>query len=194
MKSSDLGPAELMQIMANFFESAGIAYRVVGSMASMAYGEPRFTNDVDMVAELTMENVSELLAAFSAPDYYVSEQAVREAIKNHFQFNIIHPASGLKVDVIVPEPGDFTHSERSRVKRITNEGEYSVWFASPEDVILKKLVYFQDGGGESQKHLRDIAGMMKLLGEKLDHGYINLWADKLEVSEEWNQVGKQLGE
>jgi len=163
-------------------------------MASMAYGEPRFTNDVDIVAELTMENVPALLATFPAPEYYVSEQAVKEAIKGHFQFNTIHPASGLNVDIIIPTPGDFTESERSRVKRITSEGEYSVWFASPEDVILKKLVYFTSGGGESQKHLRDIAGMMKLLGKKLEHNYMELWADKLGVSEEWDLACKQLDE
>ncbi len=191
MNSCDLGPVELMQLVANFFESTKVTYRVVGSMASMAYGEPRFTNDVDIVAELTLENVPALLATFPAPDYYVSGQAVKEAIKRHFQFNIIHPASGLKVDVIIPKPSDFAQSERSRVRRITSEGEYSVWFASPEDVILKKLVYFQAGGGESQKHLRDIASMMKLLGEKLDHRYIHLWAGKLGVSEEWNLVSKQ---
>lgn len=42
-----------MQRMADFFEREEILYRVVGSLASMAYGEPRFTNDIDIAAELT---------------------------------------------------------------------------------------------------------------------------------------------
>ena len=74
-----------------------------------------------------------------------------------------HPASGLKVDVIVPAITEFTQSERARIKLITSEGEYSVWFGSPEDVLLNKLVYFKLGGGESQKQLRDSGGMLKLL-------------------------------
>lgn len=194
MNPTELQPFELMQIAADFFESQGIHYRVVGSMASMAYGEPRFTNDVDIVAELTMDKVPALCKSFAAPDYYVSEQAVRDAVNRRFQFNIIHPASGLKVDVIVPPVTEFTQSERTRIKRITSEGEYSVWFGSPEDVLINKLVYFKLGGGESQKHLRDIGGMMKLLGQKLDSNYVTLWAKKLDVHSEWEQVLKRLSE
>jgi hypothetical protein len=194
MNPTELQPAELMQIAADFFEAQGIHYRVVGSMASMAYGEPRFTNDVDIVAELTMEKVPALCKAFAAPDFYVSEPAVRSAIQGHSQFNIIHPASGLKVDVIVPALTEFNQSERARIKRITSEGEYSVWFSSPEDVLLNKLVYFKLGGGESQKHLRDIGGMMKLLGDKLDRHYISYWAKGLDVDAEWELVLKRLKE
>jgi len=57
-------------------------------------------------------------------------------------------------------------TESNRAIRITSEGEFSAWFGSPEDIILNKLIYFREGG--SEKHLRDIAGMMKLLQEKLD--------------------------
>jgi len=194
MNPTELQPFELMQIAADFFESAGIHYRVVGSMASMAYGEPRFTNDVDIVAELTLETVPSLCSAFAPPDYYVSEQAVRYAVQRRLQFNIIHPASGLKVDVIVPAITEFTQCERTRIKKISSDGEYSVWFGSPEDVLLNKLVYFKLGGGESQKHLRDVGGMMKLLGDKLDSEYITYWAQKLDVHSEWDLVVSRLKE
>lgn len=192
MKPAELQPHELMQIVAEFFESQGIPYRVVGAMASMAYGEPRFTNDVDMVAELKLENVAALCAAFPPPDYYVSEQAVREAVTRRFQFNILHPASGLKVDVIVPPDTEFARSEARRIKRITSEGEYSAWFSSPEDVLLNKLLFYRLGGGVSDKHLRDIVGMMKVLQEKLDRSYIADWASKLGVTAEWQLVCDRL--
>ncbi len=192
MSPSELQPHELMQRVADFFESQGIAYRVVGSMASMAYGEPRFTNDVDMVAELPLEKVVALCATFSAPEYYLSERAARDAVSRRFQFNIIHPASGLKVDVIVPPDSEFARSERLRVKRITSAGEYSCWFASPEDVLLNKLIYFQLGG--SEKHLRDIAGMVKLLADNLDRGYIAEWAGKLGVTDPWQSICNRLNE
>src|SRR5262245_12174261 len=102
MNPADLQPHELMQIIATFFESRRIAYRVVGSMASMAYGEPRFTNDVDIVAELGIDNIESLCAAFPSPEFYVSELAARDAVRKRSQFNIVHPASGLKADIIVP--------------------------------------------------------------------------------------------
>ena len=60
-------------------------------MASMIYGEPRFTNDVDMVADIPMGKVSHFCNAFQSPEYYVSESAIREAIQKRFQFNLLHP-------------------------------------------------------------------------------------------------------
>jgi hypothetical protein len=188
MSNVELQPHELMQMVADFLESHGVTYRVVGSIASMAYGEPRFTNDVDIVAELKPEHVAALCAAFAAPDFYVSEQAAREAVTRRSQFNIVHPASGLKADVIVPPDTEFTRCEASRVKRITSEGEYSAWFSSPEDVLLHKLIYYQLSGGMSDKHLRDIAGMMQLQGRRLDREYISDWAGKLGVSAEWAMI------
>lgn len=186
MSPSDLEPIEFMQIVASFFESRGIAYYVVGSMASMAYGDARLTNDVDIVAHLSAESIPDLCREFSAPEYYVSEPAVRDAIARHFQFNIIHPASGLKVDVIVPQDTEFARSELARIRRISDEDRFSCWFGSPEDVILKKLEFFQIGG--SEKHLRDIAGMIKLLRDKLDRDYLQTWADRLDVASEWKFV------
>jgi hypothetical protein len=61
-----------------------------------------------------------------------------------------------------------------------------VWFASPEDVILKKLVYYREGG--SEKHLRDIAGVLKVQGAQLDREYLYQWAKTLDVAETWNQL------
>lgn len=194
MNPTELQPHELMQVMADFFESQGIAYHVVGSMASMVYGEPRFTNDVDMVADIPVEKVPALCAAFPAPEYYLSEQAARNAVLRRFQFNIIHPASGLKVDVFLPPNTEFARSEMIRVKRITSQGEYSAWFGSPEGVLLNKLLYFQLSGGESQKHLRDIGGMIKLQGGKLDRAYIEEWAGKLGVTTEWGKILERLRE
>ena len=194
MNSADLHPHELMQRFADFCELHGIAYRVVGSMASMAFGEPRLTIDIDMVADLKPEHVVRLCSAFAAPEYYVSAEAVRAAILKRFQFNIIHPASGLKVDVFIPKDTEFARVEAQRIQRIRSEGEYDAWFGSPEDVLLNKLIYFQQGGGVSEKHLRDIAGMMKLQREKLDRAYVTEWATKLGVAQEWAAVQKRVDE
>jgi hypothetical protein len=98
------------------------------------------------------------------------------------------------VDLIVPPDTEFSRCEASRIKRITSEGEYSAWFGSPEDVLLNKLIYYQLSGGVSDKHLRDIAGMMKILREKLDRAYIARWAGKLGVSAEWDTVLQRVDE
>lgn len=194
MNPSDLQPHELMQRMAEFFETHSIDYRVVGSMASMAYGEPRLTIDIDMVANLKPQHIALICQSFPSPEYYVSESAIREAIMRKFQFNIIHPASGLKVDVFIPKDDEFSQIEARRAIRLRSEGEYDALFGSPEDIILNKLVYFELGGGVSEKHLRDIAGMMKLLRERLDREYVNKWAVRLGVAEAWELVQKRVDE
>ena len=194
MNPTELEPHQLMQRLADFMETHEIAYHIVGSMASMVYGEPRFTNDVDIVVELRTEHVPALCTAFAPPEYYLAENAVHDAIARKFQFNILHPASGLKVVIVLPHDTEFARSQAKRIQRISSPGEYDAWFGSPEDVLLSKLVYFQLGGGISEKHLRDIAGMMKVLREKLDRVYISEWAAKLGVATEWTLVRKRVGE
>ena len=186
MSAPELQPYQLMQIVADFLEGQGVSYRVVGSMASMSYGEPRFTNDVDILADLKLDGVAPLCAAFPPPDYYVSESAAREAILRRRQFNILHIPSGLKVDLIIPPDSDFARSELSRGRRLTSEGEFSVWFGSPEDVLLNKLVFYKSGG--SEKHLRDIASMLKIQGDRIERTYIEQWATQLGVRAEWQLV------
>ena len=192
MNARDLQPYELMQVMADFLEGQGVSYRVVGSMASMAYAEPRFTNDVDILADLKLDGVAPLCVAFPPPDYYVSESAAREAILRKRQFNILHLPSGLKVDLIIPPDSEFARSELSRGRRLTSEGEFSVWFGSPEDVLLNKLIFYKCGG--SEKHLRDVASMLKIQGDRIERTYIEQWVDRLGVRDEWQLVCDRITE
>ena len=181
---------ELAHKVAATFETLGIPYFITGSMASIALGEPRFTNDVDVVADIPLSAIPALLAAYPPPEFYLSESAVREAVSRRFQFNIIHIASGLKVDVMVPSADDFNRSRMGRILRLNFDVQRTGWFASPEDVILKKLQYFREGG--SEKHLRDIAGVLTVQGERIDQAYLNGWAAKLGVSDELEMVRDRL--
>jgi hypothetical protein len=180
-------PTELLGYASGVFERLGVAYAVVGSVASSFFGEARFTNDVDIVADLRPEHVPELLKAFPPDQFYLSEDAVREALRSHREFNIIHPTSGLKVDVIVPAKTESAELQFARRRRVRpRDAAFEAYFASPEDVILKKLYYFQEGG--SDKHLRDIAGILKINGPSIDRTYITHWAERQNLVAEWTQV------
>src|SRR5262249_4500528 len=157
------------------FEKLGVPYAVVGSMASSYYGEPRFTNDVDIIASLSLAHVADFLKAFPPEDYYVSEEAVRQAIAGEGQFNIILPEWGLKADIIITSDSPFDASQiKRRIREKPAGAPFDPYFATPEDVILKKLDYYREGG--SEKHLRDIAGILKLMGDRIDRTYIEHWA------------------
>lgn len=179
-------PYELLERVVGIFERLGIPYLVTGSVAAMAYGEPRLTNDIDIVAGVTEEQIPALAAAFPAEDYYISAEMIREAVREQDQFNIIHPASGLKIDVIIRRDTPFDQSRFQRVRRIHPAPSYEADFAAPEDVIIKKMEYYREGG--SEKHLRDITGMLLTSGNEIDRDYIALWAGRLGLTEIWSAI------
>ena len=170
MSRDNLLPYELMQMAALFFERRGIAYRIVGSMASMAYSEARFTNDIDILVDLREDDAEQIESEFPAPEFYVSLSAIKSAIRDRRQFNIIHIPSGLKLDIIQRKDNEFGTLDITRGQRLKSDGFYDAWFASPENVILMKLRYFQEGG--SDKHLRDVASILLIQDKHIDREYI----------------------
>src|SRR5215217_2901841 len=172
---------DLLHYVVGVLERIGLRYFVTGSMATIFFGEPRFTNDIDIVVDLPSDRIPELCAAFPAPEFYLSEEAVRRAVSRRGQFNIIHPSSGLKVDVMVPADSPFNRSRFTRTKKVKPAPDFDAVFSSAEDVILKKMESYREGG--SEKHLRDIAGVLKISGERLDRDYIAEWADRMGTSE-----------
>ena len=183
---------ELLQKIVEVLEHLQIPYLVTGSVAAMAYGEPRLTNDIDIVAAIEERNIADLLKAFPSDEFYINEETAREAILPHGQFNIIHPASGLKVDIIIKQDTLFDSSRFSRVRRIYPAESYQANFAAPEDVIIKKMEYYKEGG--SEKHLRDITGILKISGGMVDWDYITEWAKRLDLTEVWDAIKRRLRE
>jgi hypothetical protein len=181
---------ELLRRVKDIFERLGIFYFVTGSIASITYGEPRTTNDIDIVASIQAFHVRALCEAFQSPEFYMSEDAARDAVRTHFQFNILHPSTGLKVDVIIPGETEFDRNVAKRVLRLNVADDLATTMISPEDVVLHKLLFYC--AGESDKHLRDIAGVMRVHG--VDREYITSWADKLEVRDIWEAVVKRESE
>ena len=180
--------ADLVRYLAIALNDMGIPYAIVGGTASIFFGEPRFTNDVDVVVDLPLERVQEFCAKFPDSLFYVSVQAAMRAVMMRHQFNIIQPESGLKVDVIIPS-SLFDRQQFAR-RRIQRPGDFDASFASPEDVILKKLEYFNEG--HSEKHLRDITGILKLCPDPIDREYIVHWAQELDLMEIWQAILKRL--
>src|SRR5262249_31347414 len=108
------------------------------------------------------------------------------------QFNILHPASGQKIDVMIPAASEY---DRARFERVVKKPAYpdvDICFSSPEDIILMKMVFFREGG--SDKHLRDIAGVLKISGDRIDRGYVANWAARLGVGDIWDAVQKKAAQ
>lgn len=181
--------AELLRHLVEVLEGLGAEYMIGGSHASMYYGEPRLTRDVDVIVALRADHLPALLGRFPANEYYVDDEAAREAIRASTQFNIIHPGSGLKIDVYVNPDTPYDRARLARRQRFPLLPGLLAYFAAPEDVILYKLLYHQQV--ESGMHLRDILGIIRLSGPELDERYIRHWADQLGVRGLWDRIRKQ---
>ena len=175
-------PLDLLRHLGETLESLRIPYYVTGSMASGAHGDPRITNDIDIVLELRMDQIDGLCAAFPESDFYWSRSAIVLAVRTKFQFNILHPESGLKADMIVSKDDAFSRSVQSRAVRLTDPA-FAAWFASPEDIILNKLLFYREG--RSDKHIRDIASVLNVQAERIDRAYILEWVERFGLHAEW---------
>jgi hypothetical protein len=167
-------------------ERLGVPYLIVGSLASMAYGEARFTQDIDIVVALELRHVPGFIAAFPPAEFYLSESAMRDAIRNAVPFNVIHSASGNKVDFVPARPGPWSPPRMDRGRPVRLLPDRDVMVAAPEDVIIGKLWYHAEGGGD--RHLRDIAGILRVTGAAVDRAFVELWARQLGYFDTWRQI------
>jgi hypothetical protein len=167
-------------------ESAGIDYMIVGSLAVIVYGEPRLTRDMDLVADIPPQKVQALAGVFPEPRYYLPPvEILAEEVASHGYFNALDIPSGLKIDFVVRRKSAHAVEEFTRRRRIEIAPGLSPWFASPEDVIIKKLDFYRQG--ESEKHLVDIRGI--LAHTPVDENYLRQWIDRLGLAREWAMVG-----
>ena len=181
---------ELLQRTVETLERLNLTYLVTGSMATILYGEPRFTNDIDIVVQLSAKRIGDFVQAFPSDEFYLDDERIRQAVESRGQFNVLHPASGLKIDVIIPEMDAFDRSRFTRARRVRPANDYEATFSSAEDVIVKKLQFHAEGG--SDKHLRDIASVLRISGADLDRDYVTEWADRLGLREIWDLILDQL--
>jgi hypothetical protein len=184
--------SELLRFVVSVLERLGLRYFVTGSTVTIFYGEPRFTNDIDVVVDLPADTVTEFCRQFPEDDFYVSAEAATDAVRRHSMFNIIQPRSGLKVDVIIPAPSEFNRARFARARRVRAGEDWDASFSSPEDAILKKMEFYREGGAD--KHLRDIAGVLRTSGDEIDTAYVDRWAATLGVTDVWRAILERLRE
>ena len=158
---------------------------VAGSHASSYHGDPRTTNDIDLVIQPTKAALEAFVAALSADRFYVSPEAAVEAYRRRGMFNVIDMETGLKIDLVLRKNRAFSEREFERRLPATIFG-LPVFVATPEDTILSKLEWALAGGSERQ--LRDVAGVVAMTGAALDRAYIEHWARELGVSALWERV------
>jgi hypothetical protein len=165
-------------------EAMGLPYMVTGSVASMIYGEPRLTLDVDLVVELTVERADEILDAFPESEFYRPPLEVLRlecSRDSHGHFNLIHHETGMKADVYLAAH-DALHRWGLAHRRRIPLGSGQLWLAPPEYVILRKLEFWREAG--SEKHLRDVRAMLAA-DLALDRAFLETELHRRGLDEAW---------
>ncbi len=181
-------PPDLLRLFIEPLEGIGIPYMITGGVASVVYGDPRFTRDIDIVLELRGHQVGRLEAAFAGADFYVPppETLQEEAARlRGGHFNLIHRDTALRADVYLAGD-DPLHAWALRRRRRVELEALSIWLAPPEYVILRKLEYYRASG--SERHLRDVAMMLHVSGDLLDPAALPRWIEELGLDREMEEA------
>jgi len=168
-------------------EPLDLAYMVTGSVATMVYGEPRLTLDVDLVVALERSRAQDLLHAFPESDFYRPPLEVvllecERTARGHF--NLIHHATGMKADVYLAAADDLHRWGLANRRRVVFEGR-ELPLAPPEYVIVRKLEFWREGG--SEKHIRDLRAMLEA-GVVLDSAFLETEIRRRGLQEAWQEV------
>lgn len=177
-------PLRVALAVAGIFERLGVPYVTAGSFASSLHGEPRSTDDVDIVADLRPTHVPPLVAALGE-GWYVSPDAVRDAVSVGGSFNAIHLATGVKVDVFVvgADPFDAQRVASGTTVPVGPGSGTELRVDTAEYTVLRKLEWFRRGGETSDRQWRDVLGILHAQGDRLDRPELAKWAERLGVTD-----------
>jgi hypothetical protein len=163
-------------------EGAGGRYFVGGSLASSLQGEPRATNDIDVVVDLPIARVPDLVAALG-DDFEVDEDALRGALAQTRSCNIFYLPVVMKVDLFCVGAAPFDVSEFDRRRRLlVRPPDGTLVVKSPEDTVLRKLLWYLAGGSVSDRQWRDVVEVLRVSTAELDRTYLSTWASRLDLS------------
>jgi len=159
---------------------------LTGSTASSRLGVPRATHDIDLVVVLNAAGITALLRAFPAPEFYLDEASLRQAVDRGDMVNLLHPDTAGKIDFWMLTESEFDQSRFARRMKIDYEGVL-VNMSRPEDTILAKLRWAVESGG-SEKQMLDARRVFEIQFPHLDQPYLDLWAQKLDVVQQLAEV------
>ncbi len=161
-----------------------------GSFASAYYGAPRSTQDIDLVIAATPSQLQAFIQSLPSDEYYADLYAALEAHRRQSLFNVIDLATGWKIDLIIQKSRAFSQEEFNR-RQLINLEDLPLFVASAEDVVVAKLEWSKLA--QSQRHIEDVAGILRMRWESLDLSYVEKWVVELGLKTEWNHARGAAG-
>ena len=187
-------PSEIARLLHPIFETLGIPYYITGGVAASVYGDPRTTRDLDLVIEFIRDNIYQLVEALETAGFYCPPGAVEDIQEGRGRvLSVTHMTLVLNADIVLNSNTEFDRSKmaRRRLEALDSAGVEQFWIASPEDVVLAKLLWRQQS--QSQKQWTDVLGILKVQAENLERGYLTEWAEQLGLVDDLNLAFIEAG-
>ena len=173
-------PLEIAWAVSRALEKLGVVHTIGGSLAASFAGEPRSTIDIDVVAALEDFHVERLVTALS-DNFYIDDASLRRAIQERSSANLIHQDTQIKVDLFVAGGTPLDAQQLARRQPVDVGEGRTLPVHPPEDILLQKLRWYQKGGGTSDRQWRDIQGIIRVQGARLDRAYLREHAPALGI-------------
>lgn len=195
MNDDYLSFEDFLKMILSVLEKAGIDYMIGGAVAVWSWGEPRSTQDIDIVIHLGIEQINALSKELEKVDIYLPPDIILENLHEtriDLPINAIHGASGYKAEMFLMHEDDELRKTafQRRVKVDFGSEIGEVYIHSPEDLIIYKMLYYSLS--QQTKHIRDIGSITKTRGEQLDYEYIQSWAIKKQLTSIWLEIKHEL--
>jgi hypothetical protein len=188
-----LDPLGVAFLVAEALDAGGIRYSVGGSLASSFSGEPRTSLDADLVIDMAAADADAFIARLGA-DFYADVEALRRAIASHTTVNVIHRPSGVKVDLFIAHSLlDRRQLARRRRIQVRRDPPQFLYVHSAEDILLQKLLWFRESGGQSDRQWRDARGIILQQGPRLDLAYLEETARLTSLSDLLDRAFRESG-
>jgi hypothetical protein len=188
--TSSVDPIAIAVSVVRVLDALGISNTIGGSIASSFAGEPRSTIDIDIVAAIEARHVADLVTRL-APEFYIDGDALHRAIRNRSSTHLIHHASTLKINLFVAGGTLLDTQQLARRQVVAVGAGDEIGVHPPEDILLQKLRWFRFGGEVSDRQWRDVLGIVRVQGRRLDITYLRANAPILGVADLLDRV---LGE
>lgn len=191
MNEQPLNITDFLKIILETLEATGVEYLIGGAIAEWAWGEPRATQDLDIVINLPIKAVGRFSKELEKRNMRVPADIILDTMmedRADIPLNAIHMYSGLKADLYLMRDGDELRQSafQRRIKVDYGPPIGEVFVHSPEDLILYKLMYLGLSG--QPKHARDIGAILRAKKEQLDYGYIEKWVNRLGLNSVWKEM------